>query len=148
MSQTFAGLWGFDMNAAGDEAVRRALADPELYVMKPQREGGGNNVYGRDIVPVLEPIKNSKQREAYILMELIKPPVVKNLLVGPNISIDPEHPFHDIVGELGIYGAICGCETSILFNEQSGHVLRSKKLGVNEGGIAAGFGAIDSPYLV
>jgi hypothetical protein len=41
----------------GDAAIARALADPHAYVVKPQREGGGNNVYGDDIAPFLEGIK-------------------------------------------------------------------------------------------
>lgn len=27
--------------------VERAIANPEAFVLKPQREGGGNNLYGR-----------------------------------------------------------------------------------------------------
>ena len=46
-----------------------ALATPEQFVLKPQREGGGNNVYGEDIRPFLEPIRDSKERTAYILMD-------------------------------------------------------------------------------
>ncbi|XP_047736457.1 glutathione synthetase [Hyalella azteca] len=34
--------WGEE----GDASVARALSDPHGYVLKPQREGGGNNVYG------------------------------------------------------------------------------------------------------
>ena len=33
------------------------MQDPEKYVLKPQREGGGNNVYGEDIKPFLQNIK-------------------------------------------------------------------------------------------
>ena len=29
--------------------MAQAMNDPDLYVVKPQREGGGNNVYGNDI---------------------------------------------------------------------------------------------------
>ncbi len=33
------------------------MNNPDKYVLKPQREGGGNNVYGEDIKPFLENIK-------------------------------------------------------------------------------------------
>ena len=148
MHSTFAGLWGFEMNEQGDEAVQLAFSEPSRFVMKPQREGGGNNIYGVDIVGALTPIRNSKQREAYILMEMINPLPIKNIILGPNISIDQNQPYCEIISELGIYGAICGNRDEVFFNEESGHVLRSKKLGINEGGIAAGYGAIDSPYLI
>ena len=29
--------------------MAQAMNDPDRYVVKPQREGGGNNVYGNDI---------------------------------------------------------------------------------------------------
>jgi hypothetical protein len=37
---------------------------------------------------------------------------------------------------------------TIILNNQIGHLLRSKSVGTDEGGIAAGFAALDSPYLV
>ena len=41
----------------GNASFENALKNPEKYVLKPQREGGGNNVYGADIKPFLESIK-------------------------------------------------------------------------------------------
>lgn len=40
-------------NASGDKAVEMALKYPEKFVLKPQREGGGNNIYGQDIPKVI-----------------------------------------------------------------------------------------------
>ena len=60
--------------AEGDKAFDMAMADPERFVLKPQREGGGNNVYGEDIKPFLQKIKDSAERSAYILMDRIHPP--------------------------------------------------------------------------
>ncbi len=37
----FAGIYPLDESEAGKKAVAMALEKPELYVMKPQREGGG-----------------------------------------------------------------------------------------------------------
>lgn len=39
-------------------------------------------------------------------------------------------------------------DKTILTNTQVGHMLRSKLSSANEGGVAAGSGALDSPYLV
>ena len=39
----------FFQGAEGDDAFDKAMKDPDRYVVKPQREGGGNNVYGQDI---------------------------------------------------------------------------------------------------
>lgn len=37
----------------GDQAIQMAMENPERYVLKPQREGGGNNVYGEEIRMVI-----------------------------------------------------------------------------------------------
>lgn len=36
----------------------------------------------------------------------------------------------------------------IMLNEQVGHILRTKSSSEDEGGIVAGVGALDSPYLI
>lgn len=36
----------------------------------------------------------------------------------------------------------------IVYNRQAGHMLRTKLSSSNEGGVAAGMGALDSPYLI
>ncbi len=54
MKEIFTGLYSLDADENGDDAVKMALENPEKYVLKPQREGGGNNVYGSDIPRVLE----------------------------------------------------------------------------------------------
>ena len=44
----FAGLWGLDdlSDSNTSDAVQAAIAEPDKYILKPQREGGGNNLYG------------------------------------------------------------------------------------------------------
>lgn len=49
IKEIFTGLYSLDKNEEGEAAVRMVLDNPEKYVLKPQREGGGNNVYGSDI---------------------------------------------------------------------------------------------------
>lgn len=39
-------------------------------------------------------------------------------------------------------------ENDIEVNKQVGHVIRTKPFGENEGGIIAGAGGLDSPYLI
>ena len=36
----------------------------------------------------------------------------------------------------------------IFWNYEAGHMLRTKLSTANEGGVAAGVGALDSPYLI
>ena len=75
-SVTLAGLWSLDslQDAATQEVLKDAAEHPDRYVLKPQREGGGNNLYGRQLKERLE---DSKGLSAYILMQRIRPPVQK-----------------------------------------------------------------------
>lgn len=140
----FTGLWSLDYTSEGDATVEMALKNPIKYVLKPQREGGGNNIYGENIPQAFESMERQKERSAWILMEKIEPPVQSNYLV----RADSEIECVDIVSELGIYGVIIGDENSVVVNKQVGHMLRSKVSTANEGGVAGGAGALDSPYLI
>jgi glutathione synthase len=49
-------LWSLDdpndpITAA---VMQEALQQPERFVLKPQREGGGNNLYGPELVETLQ----------------------------------------------------------------------------------------------
>lgn len=146
VQKIFTGLYSLDMDSLGDKAVKMALAEPDRFVLKPQREGGGNNVYGKDIIDVLGRIQNSKERSAYILMDRIVPPVQQNYMLRPGRGKATFEPV-DVVSELGIYGVVIGDADTILENKQVGHMLRTKLATANEGGVAAGWGALDSPFL-
>ena len=54
MRASFAGLYGLgDGSEEARLAKERALAHPAEYVLKPQREGGGNNLYDKEMVDML-----------------------------------------------------------------------------------------------
>ena len=69
-----AGLWSLDDrgNPQTQEVLKQADARPEDFVLKPQREGGGNNLYGEALQKRLE---DPKGLAAYILMQRIRPPI-------------------------------------------------------------------------
>ena len=46
-------IFTFPQSPEGDQAVQMAIENPERFVLKPQREGGGNNVYGQEIRTVI-----------------------------------------------------------------------------------------------
>jgi len=141
----FTGLYSLDHDEAGDQSFAAAMATPSKYVLKPQREGGGNNVYGDDIKPFLENIKDSEERNAYILMDRIQPPVTTNYMVRPD---GQPAKLVDVISELGIFGYVIGDKEKIINNKYVGQMLRTKLSHVDEGGVAAGLGALDSVYLV
>lgn len=146
LKNTFTNIYPLDDSESGLKA-RKIAADPELckgYVLKPQREGGGNNIYRSAIPPFLKSIPESHW-PSYILMELITPPPVKNTILR-NGKL--EHG--GVICELGIYGTCIWNQQSgeILHNKQAGYLLRTKGDQSEEGGVAAGFGCMDSCSLV
>ncbi|XP_076641100.1 glutathione synthetase [Halictus rubicundus] len=150
VQEVFAGLYSLEFNNEGDEIIEEAMTNPQKYVLKPQREGGGNNIYNEDIKSKLGSMKSSEERTGWILMDRFYPPTQKNYIVCAR-----NEPFEhndlslvDVVSELGIYGVVIGDHDNVIYNEQVGHILRSKKSNEDEGGIVAGIGAIDGPYLI
>lgn len=62
MLQVFAGLYSLDEEDSSREellqVIERARNSPHAFVMKPQREGGGNNLYdGVRRLPTLQAIQ-------------------------------------------------------------------------------------------
>ncbi|KAK7884764.1 hypothetical protein WMY93_027887 [Mugilogobius chulae] len=139
---TFAGLYPLDMGPEGDKTVAMALKDPEQYVLKPQREGGGNNIYGSEICKVLQEAKGS-ERTAYILMDKIKPTPSHNYLLRRDSSITVSN----CLSELGVFGAYVRQGKEMMMNEQVGHLLRTKSSVHADGGVAAGVAVLDNPLL-
>ncbi|KAF7724278.1 hypothetical protein EC973_001179 [Apophysomyces ossiformis] len=142
LRESFTGLYPLDDTQEGQKAYEMALNSPDGLVLKPQREGGGHNFYGKEIVDILKNTSSS-ERNAYILMDLIKSPPLENVMVREGQIIKSK-----VAGELGIYGVYLDDGQNAVLNDVVGHLLRTKAHTVNEGGVAAGFAVIDSPLLV
>ena len=147
--ETFAPIYPLDKSEAGLEA-RKLATNPDTairYVLKPQREGGGNNIYRKAIPDFLSNLPDTNW-PAHIFMEMIEPPEQNN-----TIFRNGELQSGGVICELGIYGA-CLWETQpdgkrkILENFEAGYLLRTKGDQSEEGGVAAGFGCVDSPCLI
>lgn len=139
----FAGLWGLDelkSNANAAEAVKDAIKHPEGYVLKPQREGGGNNVYG---YALRERLRAGKDLGDLILMQRILPPAKESIMVRLGKAVRAE-----TLSELGIYGTFLRRGDRVVLNSEVGHLVRTKAATSDEGGVAAGFAVLDSPFLV
>ncbi|KAI4248682.1 MAG: hypothetical protein LQ352_005858 [Teloschistes flavicans] len=165
---TFTAIYPLDSSPAGQTAIKLATDEEtsEGYVLKPQREGGGNNIYGTAIPAFLKSLGDDQRKwRSHILMELIRPPVLEN-----TIFRNGECQSGEVVGELGVYG-VClwrnGAkdgggrkiaveedgkgtrpDKGVLENWEAGFLLRTKGKASQEGGVAAGFGCVDSPCLV
>uniref|UniRef100_A0A8D0A1U9 Glutathione synthetase n=1 Tax=Sander lucioperca TaxID=283035 RepID=A0A8D0A1U9_SANLU len=141
---TFAGLYTLDMGPEGEKTVAMALAAPDRFVLKPQREGGGNNIYGSEICQVLQGVKESTERMAYILMDKIHPNPVQNYL----LRRDGPLKISNCLSELGVFGTYVRQGKDMVMNECVGHLLRTKSSEHSDGGVAAGVAVLDNPLLV
>ncbi|KAF1793688.1 Pre-ATP-grasp domain [Phytophthora cactorum] len=132
LETSFAGLYGLEKDSATIEDVKKmAIANPRSFVLKPQREGGGNNLYGDEVASAIQKMSPA-ELESYILMERIFPKenpavLLRNSLTssGPTIS------------ELGMFiTSLFDGEGNEIVNKHAGHLLRTKLSGTDEGGVA------------
>jgi glutathione synthetase len=139
-------MWG--LSEGGDGGVQKARLGAEKLVLKPQREGGGNNIYKSSIPGFLDALP-LVEREAWIAMELIETPKgVNNYLVragsGSQGAVKTE-----TISELGIFGwALFGPDAKEVKQEEAGWLVRTKGTNSDEGGVATGFSVLDSLLLV
>lgn len=126
------------------DAVDNAIKDGSKWVLKPQREGGGNNFYGKDLSNFLDKHKGDTILSEYILMQRIFPRVMSTFFLrNTEIKLLPS------INELGIYGTYLGDGSSKpLINTYSGFLLRTKPWGVDEGGVATGYSVLNSIALL
>ena len=165
LRESFMGMWGLDVSedlltpdqaaqAAGIEefGTRKARGVAQSLVLKPQREGGGNNVY-KDSIPAFLDALPPQERQAWIAMELISGPAnTGNYLVraGATDSQSQTPVKTDVVSELGIFGwaLFGGPDKRIDERDDVGWLVRTKGKDSNEGGVATGFSVLDSLLLV
>lgn len=140
LRKCFAGLYSLD-EGESEEAIKDALANPDDYVMKPQREGGGNNLYGEKLQHALTTM-SAQERAAHILMQRIKPQPYEAYVYRRG-----ESSLVQAICELGIFSVYVSKGDEEFINEDGGHLLRTKTASSDEGGVAAGFAVLDSPYL-
>lgn len=138
---TWVSMWSLDTDdgKGAEEAVRRA----HELVLKPQREGGGNNIYRGNIPPFVAQMPQ-QERVAWVAMELIRPPRgVGAYLVRPGTGRVSAR----VMSELGVFGWALFGEGRKIREEEVGWLVRTKAEDVDEGGVAAGFSVLDSIVL-
>ncbi|CAM0912324.1 unnamed protein product [Alopecurus aequalis] len=136
----FAGLWSLE----NESIVSSAIESPELFVLKPQREGGGNNIYEDNLRETLIRLRKDGSNEiaAYILMQRIFPPASPSYLVREGTFVRD-----NTVSEFGMFGAYLRNKDKVILNDQCGYLLRTKAASLNEGGVVAGYAFLNSIFL-
>ncbi|KAK9377814.1 glutathione synthase [Lipomyces chichibuensis] len=146
LKNTFVDILPLDDSELGKKARELIETCPEKYVLKPQREGGGNNVYREKIPGYLKALNDETLWRGYILMELIEPPQdVRNAIIRAGKVTEG-----NVISELGVFGCVLWDSKTheIKQNFEAGWLLRTKFADSEEGGVAAGFGSIDSVLLI
>jgi glutathione synthase len=156
MRSCFAGLYSMGDDATPEDlaATQKVLDGQQaLYVLKPQREGGGYNFYGDELANKLRENTSldsdgnlllGKTLAEFILMQRLFPPQQRAILLrGGRVEGSG-----DTISELGCYGTlVVDASGEVVHNEYAGFLLRTKFANIDEGGVASGFATLSSPYL-
>ncbi|KAL0480678.1 glutathione synthase [Acrasis kona] len=141
----FTGLYGLE-STLDQSTIQHAIQHPELYVLKPQREGGGNLIHGQRMQALLkEELDKDLARDKYILMKRIKPQSFQSRIMRSGVTKDVE-----CVAELGTFGLYLhnGVDQEAVVNECGGYLLRTKAAHDEDGGVASGIASMDSLCLI
>jgi glutathione synthase len=126
-----------------EQIIEEAKKHSHDFVMKPQREGGGNLIANQDMVNALTTM-SPDERSNYILMRRIEPiPLPTVTLRDSKTTLYPK-----AIAEFGVFTLFIGNTTETLLNEAGGWLLRTKDESLEDGGVAAGRAVLDSPLLV
>lgn len=145
LEATFADLYAPEDAVPGPAGPRPAwhlaLDEPHRWVLKPQREGGGNNLFDQALVQALAG-STARQRQAYVLMERIVPIPHAAWLVREGQAEEAA-----CVSEIGRFGTLLADGPDLLLNRDAGYLVRTRPAHLQEGGVSAGFGFLDSLLL-
>lgn len=137
---TFASMFTFDNNQTRKQNIDLLREKPHEFVLKPNREGGGNNKYDDEIVNLIT--NEEDHLPYYVGMEKIFPPKCTTCLIKPN----GKHVLHvECINEIGIFGTmVTNVDTNEEYiNEVTGYLVRTKTTDTNEGGVATGYSVLD-----
>jgi glutathione synthetase len=138
----FTGLYGLE-KGVNDHIIQEAMEKHGDYVLKPQREGGGNLIHSDEMKKVLaEKLDQEGNREKYILMKRICPQPFHTAILRSG-----EIKRGECVSELGTFGLYLGNGQEQVVNECGGYLLRTKMAHDEDGGVASGIASMDSLAL-
>jgi len=153
MRRFFAGQYSLNVNDHPEEVIAMVLRNPEKFVMKPQREGGGNLHFGEQMVHELTTL-SPEERSSYIIMDLIEPPVTRTYFHVFNDKSQLEmNEFLELcpgLSELGTFEFYLENKNTkeVYINKSEGMLIRTKHSNDKEGGVCVGRGFLSSVYIV
>jgi glutathione synthase len=154
LKATWVDMWALDDPPVPVDGLpsglQRAYYRHANLVLKPQREGGGNNIYKSHIPAFLDGMPQ-EERKAWIAMALIKPPEkIESYMIKAGSGAKEGAVKGGVVSELGVFGWVLfgGEEGEVRQGEEGGWLLRTKGKDSDEGGVAVGFSVLDSLVLI
>lgn len=120
------------------DMIHEAIHHPDRFVLKPQREGGGNNYYDSEIPKILN--QNLKLGSSYILMRKIYPTHHQAVFFREGKF----EAINSVISEIGIYTASLWDGDKEMFNKSIGSMARTKSTSHNEGGVSIGAAVYDT----
>jgi len=136
----FTGLYSLDPDCSA-EIIPQVLSNPTKYVMKPQREGGGNLLTNEIMINAINTF-SPEELSSYIIMDRIEPDIHEcYFLRGDKFGREQS------VSEMGIYAIYLGNGDQEICNQVAGTLLRTKSSTKEDGGVVAGVAVLDSIYL-
>lgn len=152
LRSTWVDMWALDDPPAPDgglpSGLQRAYYRHSNLVLKPQREGGGNNIYKSHIPAFLDEMPK-EERKAWIAMALIKPPEkVESYMIKAGSGMKDGAAKGGVISELGVFGWVLFGDEEMKQGKEGGWLLRTKGKDSDEGGVAVGFSVLDSLVLI
>ena len=117
------GFWSLKERERDEEIkdiISSAIKNPEDYVLKTHREGGGNNYFGEEMKEQLGREVNSELDNMF-LMKKIKPKVTSTYFLknGEAVPVDS-------VCEFSVFGVMLSTPKGVMQNTQAGYLMRTK----------------------
>jgi glutathione synthetase len=137
-----------DLNDEEKKSLFKEMAsDVSKYIVKPQKEGGGNNFYNEDILKIIPTGEDVSQLgdviKSAIVMERVYPPEFDAAILFEN-----KCKISKCVSEVSVYGIVISDDNTIHNNKSLGFLLRTKEKNSQEGGVLIGSSAVDLPCLL
>lgn len=136
--ETMVAMSPVDGPLEGGTAREQALAAPGDWVLKPSREGGGNNYFGDQMVEQLKTLSR-EQAEAFILMEAIKQQPFRAVRLVESQVVDGP-----CVTELGFFTFSIWRGDECVGEDVEGYLLRTKDVANTEGLVLGGYSFLDT----
>ena len=142
-------VFAFQTDPSVDVASRNAaIENPHLWILKPQREGGGHNLHNSDLKDALLTLPANELAQ-YVLMEKMVPSPAPALVIDTNATASTGSVMpmiiEEAISELGVFSVFIP-ETNR--DDVCGHLLRTKEKTITEGGVNVGYAFLDTICLV